>query len=219
MTEHRPDVSDSIRVAARELRTVAQGGVIHTRNPYDAERFQRAVRIAEELNGFTLPGNILSIEREVETVGSYTTPKIDVRGVVFDSKGLVLLVRERSEGMWSVPGGWCDVLETPREAVSREVLEESGAAVEVSKLAAVFDRERWGHQPRFDFHVYKLFFVCALVGPPQQALVPVDVREISDVGWFDVDRLPELSTSRVVKEQLKLVHAHYCDATLPTYFD
>src|SRR5699024_11935868 len=85
------------------------------------------------------------------SAAGYTAPKIDVRGGVFDQEGRVLLVREIADGnRWTLPGGWCDVLETPRQAVEREVEEEAGFAVRAVHLAAVIDREQWPHEPAYD---------------------------------------------------------------------
>lgn len=90
----------------------------------------------------------------------YATPKIDVRAAVFDRER-ILLVRERKDRLWTMPGGWADVGDAPSVAAIREVKEESGYDVTVKKLAAVYDRDKHGHPP-MPYHVYKLFFLCHL---------------------------------------------------------
>ena len=63
-------------------------------------------------------------------------------------------------GRWTLPGGWCDILESPRQAIEREVQEEAGLPVRAIHLAGVLDRHHWPHVPVYDRHIYKLFFVC-----------------------------------------------------------
>ena len=92
----------------------------------------------------------------------HATPKVDVRGAVFRDERL-LLVRETTDGRWSLPGGWADVGESPAEAVVREIREESGFETQVCKLVALYDRNKHGHPPML-FHAYKAFFLCDLVG-------------------------------------------------------
>jgi ADP-ribose pyrophosphatase YjhB (NUDIX family) len=120
----------------------------------------------------------------------YATPKVDVRGAVF-SDGRILLVRERSDGKWTLPGGWADVNQTAAECVKREVEEERGLQVCVRKLAAVWDYHRHGHVSRHPFFIYKMFFLCKIVSGEAKA-----GAETSEVGFFEGDALPDLSVGR-----------------------
>jgi ADP-ribose pyrophosphatase YjhB (NUDIX family) len=212
------DVTLRIRSAAMRLRALARNGLAYTKDPFDVERFGTIAAIGQELADLVSGGAPQTVDPAVERVAGYTTPKVDVRAAVFRTDGSLLMVQEKDDGRWAIPGGWCDILETPSEAVAREVQEETGLEVEVIRLAALVDRERWDHQPPFDAHVYKLFFVCA---PTSSAgpLATLDEREVSDVGWFSVDRLPPLSQSRLVPEQVHMVAARWADPALPTYFD
>ena len=63
----------------------------------------------------------------------YATPKIDVRGVIFSNEN-ILLVKERSDGKWTLPGGWTDVSLSASENVIREIKEETGYQVKVIRL-------------------------------------------------------------------------------------
>jgi len=131
----------------------------------------------------------------------YATPKVDVRAFIV-SGGKVFLIRENADGKkWTLPGGWADVNESPSESVVREVEEESGYVVEAQGLLAVFDRHKQGHVPPFPYHVYKLFFHCAITGGEARAS-----SESSESRFFSVDALPELSESRVLGHQIRLFH-------------
>jgi ADP-ribose pyrophosphatase YjhB (NUDIX family) len=103
--------------------------------------------------GLVAEEGIVELRRIVALDAGYMTPKIDVRAAVVDASGKLLVVRERSDGHWTLPGGWCDVLKSPSEAVGREVREEAGVTVEVDKLVAVLDRDKQGHRPHLPFHV------------------------------------------------------------------
>ena len=94
----------------------------------------------------------------------YATPKVDVRGAVFQDDAL-LFVRERADGnRWTLPGGWADVGDTPSRNVEREVFEELGYQTRAVKVLAILDRRHHGHVPANLFHIYKVFFLCQLVG-------------------------------------------------------
>ena len=146
----------------------------------------------------------------------YATPKVGVRGAVFGEDGRILLVREVADsGRWSLPGGWAEVNQSPSESVVREVLEESGFAVSVRKLAAVYDRSRHPHLPPRPFHIYKLFFVCDVVGGKAQTS-----SETREVAFFAEDEVPgDLSIGRVLPYQITRMFEHARSSTLPTDFD
>ncbi len=145
----------------------------------------------------------------------YATPKLDVRGAVFDQSGRILMVRETVDaGSWTLPGGWADVNQTPAESVAREVAEESGYCARICKLAAVWDRARQGHPPG-PFSICKLFFICALEGGSARTSL-----ETSETGWFAEDAIPsDLSLGRVLPHQIARMFAHWRAPDLPTEFD
>ena len=149
---------------------------------------------------------------KVADQAGYATPKVDVRGVVFrDEK--ILLVKERRDGRWTLPGGWADVNDSPGEATVREVYEESGYSTRAIKLLACYDRHKHGHPP-FAFHIYKLFFQCELLGGK-----PTNSIETEDVGWFSENEIPPLSLPRVTPEQIARFFEHHNHPNWPTDFD
>ncbi|MHA6802273.1 NUDIX hydrolase [Salinifilum ghardaiensis] len=208
------DEAELIRRQALALLATAQNGLTYARDPYDRDRYEQVRRSAEELMELVSDGGAEQVHRIVALDSGYATPKIDVRGGLFGGDGEVLLVQERSDGRWTLPGGWCDVLESPSEAVAKEVREEAGITVDVDKLVAVLDREKQGHRPHFAFHVHKFFFLCR-----QRERFALDSVETSSADWFPLDALPPLSHSRVLETQLHLMHRHWRDRTLPAEFD
>ena len=205
-----------IRRIAMELAATSQTGLAYCANAFDAQRLHRVGELARDLMGLVSAGPLPPYEPAVAALSGYATPKVDVRGAVFDEQGRVLLVQEVLDGhRWTLPGGWCDVLDTPTGAVEREVFEEAGLRVRARHLAAVCDREAWGHQPPYDVHIFKLLFVC-------EALEPLDAGyrsvETGAVGWFALDDLPELSIGRTLPEQIRMLAAHWRDPA-PAYVD
>ena len=197
---------------ARKVQAIAQNGLAFTQDPFDRERY---TQLAD------LVASILSTELDVpvdrargfwEAEEGYATPKVDVRGGIFED-GRVLLVRERSDGKWTLPGGWVDVNDSPSGAVAREILEESGYQARPVKLAALVDKLRHPHPPGIH-HIYKLFFLCERIGG-----APAVSSETDAVQFFPVRALPELSTGRVLASQIERLYQHHLHPELPTDFD
>ncbi|MBE3000165.1 NUDIX hydrolase N-terminal domain-containing protein [Nocardiopsis sp. HNM0947] len=212
-TPDAPSDTEHLRRISIELTALSQSALAYCTDRFDIERFHRIGALARDLMQTVAREDLPAYEPEVAASLGYATPKLDVRGGVFDPQGRVLLVRERADGdRWTLPGGWCDVLERPREAIEREVLEEAGMQVRAVHLAGVLDRHEWPHTPVYDRHVYKLMFVCE---PAQSVETDFDAGftsdETSEVGWFDVHDLPELSVARVLPEQIRLLHGHWKD--------
>ena len=200
---------------AREIQATAQTGLAFAKDPYDIERYlglrDLAVRI---LAAHTGVAPAVVAELFAGDTG-YATPKLGVRGAVFDGSGRILLVRETADGhRWTLPGGWAEVNQTPAESVTREVFEESGYRVRPVKLAAVWDRVRQGH-PAGSASVVKLAFVCTLEGGS-----PTTSLETSGCGWFFEHDIPaDLSLRRTLPHQITRMFAHWREPALPTDFE
>ena len=145
----------------------------------------------------------------------YATPKLGVRGAVFDAGGRLLLIRETADrARWSLPGGWAEVNQTPAESVVREIFEESGYRARPMKLAAVWDRARQGHPPS-PWSVTRLFFICALEGGEARTSL-----ETSGHGWFHEADIPaDLSLGRTLPLHIARMFAHWREPGLATEFD
>ena len=195
------------------MQAVAQNGLTFASDPYDLERYQAIRQIAAEMlaagSGLGLAAVLGLLEKDT----GYTTPKVDMRGVVFQGDKL-LLVRETSDGKWSLPGGWADVCESPAENVVREIYEESGLVTRATKILAVYDRSKHPHAPPFPFHVYKLFMLCSVTGGKATLSSETDA-----VQFFSEGEIPELSETRVTPAQIRSMFEHHRDPARPTDFD
>jgi len=197
---------------ARQVQAIAHNGLHFSQDPFDRERYQKLQELTNNLLASELRLPLADTKALWRTEEGYATPKVDVRGAVFRDNA-ILLVRERADGLWSMPGGWVDVNDSPSGAAEREIFEESGYRVRAVKLAALFDRQRHPHPPSL-YHIYKLFFLCDLVGGS-----PVHSAETDGVDFFPLDRLPDLSVGRTLRSQIQRVFEHHKNRTLPTDFD
>ncbi|MBN1428590.1 MAG: NUDIX hydrolase [Anaerolineae bacterium] len=196
----------------QRLQAIAHNGLTYAENHYDIERYEKIRDLAIEMASANTGATPRKINDLFALENGYITPKIDVRGAVFKDH-TILLVREKGDGLWSLPGGWADVGDAPSEAVEREIYEESGYKTHAVKLIAAYDRNRHEHDP-YPFHAYKLFFLCELIGGEACAS-----NETIDVGFFAENALPPLSTTRVTTKQIGRIFEHQRCPNLPTDFD
>jgi ADP-ribose pyrophosphatase YjhB (NUDIX family) len=198
---------------ARELRAMAQTGLTFTTDRFDRQRYERIRELAASmlaLGSGADYGAILGILHEDK---GYATPKVDVRGAAFVD-GRVLLVREISDGKWTLPGGWADVNQTAGECVVREIAEESGFEARILKLAAVHDYQRSNRPLRHIDSIYKIFFVCEITGGAARVS-----DETSEVAFFSRHELPPLSLGRSTAAQIDRMFQHAEHPGLAADFD
>ncbi len=206
-----PDAAWLRRV--RTLQAIAQEGLTYAQNPFDAARYGRLKEVTADIADALSEAEPSPLRLAVEQADGYLTPKLDVRAAVFDEAGRVLLVRERRDGRWTLPGGWADVGEGLAAGAVREVREESGYVVGYERLLGVYDRERWGHPP-MSWYTLKAVVACALLGGEATPSIETDA-----VGWFARDEVPELSTGRTSARLLERVFEHHDDPALPPDVD
>jgi len=199
-------------VWARELQSIAQAGATYSRDPYDRERFAQVQRVAAQMIAHHTEQPVERVLPMLQAETGYATPKLDVRTAVFQG-GRLLLVQERSDGLWSLPGGWCDIGESASAVAAREVLEESGYEVRITKLLALLDRAKHGHPPAM-WHVYKVVFLGELTGGEARPSL-----ETADVGWFGRDAIPPLSLPRNTPAQVARLFEHRAHPGLEADFD
>lgn len=176
------------------------------------QRYERLYEIAAQIVAEHTGLSHADLVEGFSAQPGYATAKIDVRGACVRD-GRILLVQERRDQKWCLPGGWADVGDIPSEMVAREVWEESGFTVTPQKVIAVFDANRGGIPQEF-FHAYKIIFLCRITGGE-----PTPSDETMDVGFFDFDDVPPLSWQRTNEKHLAEVRAHLADDSRPAAFD
>jgi ADP-ribose pyrophosphatase YjhB (NUDIX family) len=168
-----------VKVAA-----ISKIGLLFSKDPYAVENYAElqalSKKIIEEYGQMKIDGPNYFV-RDI-----YPTPNVSVRAIVFNDKKQLLLVKESSLGTWSLPGGWCDLFETPSEAIIKEVIQEAGIHIKVEKLLGISDRVKYKTNKKWS--EYAVMFLATIVKDTK-----VFGHEVSEVGFFDIDNLPELS--------------------------
>ncbi len=195
---------------ARRVQAIAQSGLHFAENDFDHERYGELRELSIRLVGAisdASPGRITGLFTN-ET--GFQTPKVDVRAVVI-SNGKILMVREKVDGRYSIPGGFADINLSPSQVAVKEVKEETGLNVRFNRVLAIADTDRHGFPP-LPYHYYKLIMLCDLIDGELR-----DSIETSDAGFFSFDDLPELSEERntagllrLIRERLEIIEP-YCD--------
>ena len=193
--------NDLINVANR-IRVLAQNGLVYATNEYDTERYQELLSLSNQLTALLTDNTLADINACFRLEEDYVTPKVDIRAVVFNEEGKLLLVKEKMDGRWSLPGGWADIGFSPTEVAVKEVKEETGLDVTPLRLLAVHDKKCHHHPPALHY-AYKLFIQCEITGGCFNT-----VFDILDRGFFGQDEIPPLSEERVLKEQIDLMFAY-----------
>jgi ADP-ribose pyrophosphatase YjhB (NUDIX family) len=197
---------------ATELQSIAQAGLTFGENQYDRDRYQQIRDLSVEiLHEYTdMDHNMIRNLFASET--GYQTPKIDIRAAVFkDNK--VLMVKEKIDGCWSLPGGWADVNSSVSESAIRECSEEAGANVQPKRVIAILHQNRYTDH-LYPFTIYKIFVECDLVGNSFQ-----ENTETLDADFFEYENLPELSLERNTTDQIKMCFEAKKSKVFETIFD
>ena len=197
---------------ASQLQSIAQAGLTFGADTYDIDRYEQIRNIAIDIIHEYTDVDHLKIRELFASETGYQTPKVDIRAsVIKDDK--ILLVREKVDGAWSLPGGWADVNTSVRESAIRECIEEAGAIVNPMRIIAVqvADRHNTGIVP---FTIYKIFVECDLV---EKSFV--ENTETFGADFFEFEHLPELSLPRTTKEQIELCFRAKKSKVFETIFD
>jgi len=197
---------------AKQLQSIAQAGLTYSKDVYDLERYRLLRDISIEIMSKHTAMDKEMIRDLFANETGYATPKVDVRAVVFKDEK-ILMVKEKMDGVWSLPGGWGDIGLTPSEVAVIEVKEESGFDVKAVKLLGVFDKKCHPHPPS-PYHVYKIFIQCEIIGGEPQTGI-----ETNAVDFFAEDDLPPLSVARNTETQIQLAFKHLHNPGQPALFD
>ena len=117
---------------AIEIQGLAQSGLAYTDNVYDIERYERLREISAEMLSNKTDIPLDKVKKLFCNEVGYQTPKIVTRAAMFKN-GKILLAQEKN-GNWTLPGGWCDILESIKSNTIKEVKEETGLDVKTIKI-------------------------------------------------------------------------------------
>lgn len=204
--------SDQLNFVKR-IQALSDTGLVYAENEYDRERYEELKEISLKLLATMADRPLSALQNFYMPVIDYPTPKVDVRGFVLNDAKEVLMVKESEDDKWTIPGGWADVGYSPSEVVVKEIEEETGFKTDVVRLLAIYDKKCHPHPPQ-PFYIYKLNFLCRICGGKLKPSF-----DIKDVGFFPIDKLPELSEDRILQRQLEQLYKMVIDDDQVVYFD
>ena len=182
---------------AIEIQSLAQAGLTYTSNVYNIERYERLREISAEMIAEKSNINLEKTKDLFCNETGYQTPKIDTRAVIV-KENKILLVHENND-TWSLPGGWCDVLESVGSNTKKEVKEETGLEVEATRILAVQDRNKH-NKPTYAYGVCKIFVQCNVISGDFTPNI-----ETTEFKYFSLNDLPKnLAEEKSNKEQIEM---------------
>lgn len=187
-----------LNIAAR-IRALSQTGLVYAADEYNTERYQELLSLSNKITSLVTNTTLSEVESCYRIETDYVTPKVDIRAVVFNDQNEILLVKERADGGWAIPGGWADVGFSPSEVAVKEVKEETGLDVQPIRITAVHDKRCHSHPPA-PHYAYKIFILCKLIGGEFNTAF-----DILDKGFFGQNNIPPLSEERTLKSQIDLM--------------
>ena len=197
---------------AIEIQSLAQAGLEYTDNVYDIVRYERLREISAEIIAKKTDMDLEKVKDLFCNETGYQTPKIDTRAAIFkDNK---ILLTHESNGTWSLPGGWCDVLESVKSNTIKEVKEETGLDVTANRLIAVQDRNKH-NKPIYAYGVCKVFILCDVIGGEF-----IKNIETTETRYFGLDEIPDnLAEEKTNKEQIEMCFKAINDPNWQVQFD
>ena len=130
------------------------------------------------------------IESLRQKIGNELLQIPGVGGLIRDSQNSLLFVRKSEDGEWGLPAGAIEPGETPKEAIVREVLEETGLKIRPLKIAGVFGGPAFRHTyPNGDKVEYLVVLLdCEII----EHRTPVG-NEISEMKFFAENEMPSIA--------------------------
>ena len=196
---------------AIEIQSLSQIGLTYTKDVYDRERYQRLREISAEMLAKKTEVSIEKVKDLFCHETGYQTPKLDTRAAIFRNNK-ILLVHENN-GTWSLPGGWCDVLESVKSNTEKEVREETGLNVKAVKIISIQDRNKH-NKPVYAYGVCKIV-LCEVINGKF-----VENIETTEIRYFSLQDLPHnLAEEKTNKEQIEMCFKAYLNENWQTQFD
>lgn len=198
---------------AKLIQAQAKTGLHFGSSDYEVERYEQIMDATVQLIAQLSAQEPEKIHMALHGESLYVTPKVDLRSVVFDERGRFLFVKEKVDGKWTLPGGFCDVGYSPAEVAVKETWEEAGIDVRPVRLLGVLDKRKHEH-PKSLYYLYTIFMLCEKVGGDEKP-----GSETLDVQYFGLDELPDLSTYRITERQLAMMQPFFENRNMEPYFD
>ncbi|GAB2682421.1 NUDIX hydrolase N-terminal domain-containing protein [Aliiglaciecola sp. 3_MG-2023] len=198
----------------KRLHAIAESGLAFSPEEFDRERFEEISQIARQMMSdlASVPVNQIS-DLVTPFHRRYVTPQVEVRGAVIkDNK--ILLVQEKSDKKWTLPGGYADVGLTAVENIKKEIEEEANVQVSHPRLISLRHKASGDYDPDIR-EFYKILFLC----DPIEPVKPLAGMETCGADFFALDEIPPLSTGRTIMRDLQDAFIYFADQQKLTSID
>lgn len=191
-----------------KVHSIAKIGLTFSKDPYAIDNYKELNELSKEMLEkfcdvkFDRPS---MFERDI-----YPTPSISSRTIITNDKGEILLVREANSGLWSIPGGWADLYDSPSQAAFNEVSQEAGIEPKIVRLVALLERTPFKSSKNVPE------YVMVFEGSIDHKKFHEHCHETTDVKFFPMDQLPEMSR-KMSRDELDRIFEAYRNGT--TIFD
>ena len=151
-------------------------------------RLASLVEIAYCIGRMPTPEFIKSLRAKI---GTALLQVLTAMVMAYDDQGRLLLVKDRASGLWGAPSGIIDPYELPSDAAVREVWEEAGVFVRLTRLLGVFAGEHFSgvYSNGDQLSVVATVFAANVISGTPRA----DQEETSDARFFHTNEIEQLS--------------------------
>jgi ADP-ribose pyrophosphatase YjhB (NUDIX family) len=144
--------SEQLRFWAHELGGMAKTGLLHTKDSYDTDRYERMLAIAEAMAALTIAADFTPDRPYLPDIG-IPTPKVGCSVAAFDGAGRAVLIQRADNQRWALPGGYAEIGSPPSENALREFKEETGFDAELERLVGIYDNKRFASVSPYQFYI------------------------------------------------------------------
>ena len=197
----------------KRIKAISDTGLLYSLSEYDTDRYKELQSISIEMMGMLADKEPKILKNFYLPQKDYPTPKVDIRGLILNDKKEILMVREKEDGKWSLPGGWAEIGFSPSEVIQKETKEETGFSIRVIRPLAIYDKKFHQHPPQ-PAYVYKIVFLCEITGGNISTAF-----DITGIGYFNINSLPEVSECRILKTQIEQLYRKAASGEMDIYFD
>jgi len=199
-------VNNNISEFILKVEEIAKIGLKYSTDPYAVDNYRQLQDLAKKFLAEKM--NVQLNRDNFFTRDIYPTPNVSVRTVIFnESRDKVLLVREKADGGFSLPGGWAELCLTPAESALKEVWEEAGIKSKLTRLVGVFDRHR--DKKQGGLPEYIIVFEGEILSEGKEPCF-----EITEKGFYSLDNLPKWSRKNNPEQMKKIITAARNSETL-----
>ncbi|MES2216151.1 MAG: NUDIX hydrolase [Patescibacteria group bacterium] len=122
-------------------------------------------------------------------------------GIIRNARGEFLIQKHSYRKDWHIAGGMTNEKETPREAVLREIKEETGLDIKTARLFCV----DFAHNPPFDRILF--VFDCGFIDEKLEKEIRIDGDEITEFKFVSREEMLEILSPKLITRLKNSLHA------------